>query len=104
MAELIAAREEPLVLLATSRGAVDLGVKTAHPDSKVVYLPLDVTSETSIKSLQDKVGREYGPVDTMILNAGGSPFEKPDNSTFGSETAQKTLDLSEDPAIRLFRS
>ena len=71
MAELIAAREEPLVLLATSRGAVDLGVKTAHPDSKVVYLPLDVTSETSIKSLQDKVGREYDPVGTMILNAGG---------------------------------
>ena len=94
IAKQVVARDEPITFLATSRQGTDIGLTPSHPDSKVEYPKLDLTSDTSISALRELVKAKCGGVvDVMILNAGGD-FESGEDSTYGPEAALKTFDLS----------
>ncbi|WRT69355.1 uncharacterized protein IL334_006339 [Kwoniella shivajii] len=92
-AQIIAARDEPITLLATSRKAEHLNLTGAHKDTVIEYPQLDITDNDSITCLYNDIVDKYGRVDVLINNA-GSTFEKIDNSTFGPEIVKKTFDLN----------
>ncbi|WWC86074.1 uncharacterized protein L201_000945 [Kwoniella dendrophila CBS 6074] len=89
----IAAFNEPITLLATSRKAENLNLKGTHKDTIIEYPQLDILDKASIDSLYNDIVKKYGRVDVLINNA-GSTFEESDNSTFGPEAVKKTFDLN----------
>ena len=94
MARLIAARPEPITLLATSRNGTPIPDHTlGHPASKIVYPRLDVTSAKDIQALANEIKENFGKVDVLINNA-GVQLEESNNSTFGPEIIRKTFAIS----------
>lgn len=94
MAGLIAGRDEPITLLATSRGGVDLHLKPVNAKTSVTYPELDITDQSSVDRLKSLVEEKYGHIDVIINNAGVN-IEELDNSTFGTEIVHKTFEPSE---------
>ncbi|KAK5954190.1 hypothetical protein OHC33_004763 [Knufia fluminis] len=79
----------PLTLYATSRAGSDLGL-SATPPSKVLYAPLDIAKQSSVKSLLSDIQSNNNlPVSILINNAG---VNLDDN--FTPENAKTTLDVN----------
>jgi len=85
----------PLTLYATSRSGSDLGLSTStstspSSPSKILYRPLDISKQSSIKSLlSDNQTNNHTPVHILINNAG---VNLDDN--FTPENAKTTLDVN----------
>ena len=91
----MAARSEPITLIATSRSGDELpNLELGNPKSKVDFHKLDVTSQKSIETLVEYIKSHYKHLDILINNA-GAQFEEADNSTFGPEVIKKTFAVSE---------
>lgn len=73
---LMAARKGAKVALAARNGeALDETVKQILKDGgKAIAITTDVSNETEMKSLKEKVLREFGTIDTWINNAGTSIY------------------------------
>lgn len=82
-------RNNPLTLYATSRSGSDLGLSASSP-SKILYRPLDISKQSSIKSLLSDIEKnDHLPVSILINNAG---VNLDDN--FTPENAKTTLDVN----------
>ena len=91
---LVAGRVEPIILLATSRGTMNIGVQGVNPGTIIEYPRLDVLDKESIVQLRDYVKKTYGRVDVLVNNA-GTLLDQPDNSTFGSQLVKEQFEMSE---------
>ncbi|KAK4689270.1 hypothetical protein P7C73_g846, partial [Tremellales sp. Uapishka_1] len=93
MAQNVALRAEPVVLLASSRQGTDLALRKGHPRTQILYPKLDVTIDESVRALARE--REHnGGVDVLINNA-GIVLEKADGSNYGSDIVEEEFDVSE---------
>ncbi|KAL8722072.1 MAG: hypothetical protein Q9181_007564 [Wetmoreana brouardii] len=79
----------PMTIYATSRAGSDLGL-SASPPSKVLYAPLDLAKQSTVKSLLSTIEKNnHLPVSILINNAG---VNLDDNYT--PENAKTTLDVN----------
>ena len=90
---LVAGRDEPIILLATSRGAINVGVRGVNPGTIIEYPRLDVLDKESIFHVRDYVKKTYGRVDVLVNNA-GTLLDQPDNRTFGSQLVKEQFEMS----------
>jgi NAD(P)-dependent dehydrogenase (short-subunit alcohol dehydrogenase family) len=77
--EIIAAVRNPSKAEAAKALILDATIKTRNPSAKITIFQVDLEDYTSVKTLADKIKKEYdGKLDMVLLNAGtGSlKFEK----------------------------
>lgn len=80
-----------MVIYAASRGAIDLGIKTAST-TQVKYPKLDITSQESIQTLVDSIKKVSNRVDVLINNAGLNLMDKDHKSSF--ESTKKIMEVN----------
>ena len=81
--------QEPLVLYATSRKGVDLGIKSSSSNTQVKYPKLDIADQSSIQRLADLIKKEHNGCDVLINNAGINL-----DDDYSAENAKKTLNTN----------
>jgi len=59
-----------MILYATSRKGLNLGIKPASSDTQIRYPRLDITDPASIDSLATLIKKEHGGCDVLVNNAG----------------------------------
>lgn len=62
--------QQPMILYATSRKGMNLGIKATSSDTQIKYPKLDITDSASIDSLASLIQKEHGGCDVLINNAG----------------------------------
>ena len=59
-----------MILYATSRKGLNLGIKAVSSDTQIKFSKLDITDIASIDSLASLIKEEHGGCDVLINNAG----------------------------------
>ncbi|MCJ1281436.1 hypothetical protein MMC26_000755, partial [Xylographa opegraphella] len=62
--------QQPMILYATSRKGMNLGIKVASSDTQIEYHKLDITDPVSIDNLANLIKKAHGGCDVIINNAG----------------------------------
>ena len=81
--------QEPLVLYATSRKGVNLGIKTSSNETQVIYPSLDINDRESIQALANSVKKDHGGCHVLINNAGINLEDQ-----YSPDNVKKTLDTN----------
>lgn len=83
-----------LVLASRSRAELEgLAAELGRSGTRAVVVPVDLTDEESLGSLVETAGRELGPIDVVVNNAGGDPQREFDAMTWMENEAIIRLNL-----------
>jgi len=90
--EKLAERDEALAIYCGSRAGSKLPSveEKLNSKSKVYFVKLDTSDESTIKTVVEQVKADYGKLDVLINNAGVNW----DNDGYTAETATKTMDVN----------
>lgn len=78
-----------MILYATSRKGVNLGLKPTSRDTQIRYPKLDITDKASIDNLAENIKTEHGGCDVLINNAGVNLDDK-----YSPNNVRLTLDTN----------